>query len=247
MRSLLAITRVTVGQLLLARRTFLLGALVLLPAVVMYVASSTMTESRAFQFFHEGPIAVLVLAASPLVALVLSTSALGEERRQGTISFLAVRPIPRWGIIAAKGAATWAASFALVGGGGLLMAVALGLRAGMWDTVGPIVALAAINTLGYVALFMPLGYFFKRAILFGIAYVFVWESGISAVPGLSPLSVFRVGLSAYVGLLPETARYLEEPIGSVAPGMGGAVAKAVVLALAGGAVLLAYFRRRDLV
>ena len=78
MRAALAIAAVSYRQLLEGKRTYLLGALALIPAVVMYVGSSTMTEARAFEFLHEGPLAVLVIAVAPIIALVLATSALGR-------------------------------------------------------------------------------------------------------------------------------------------------------------------------
>ncbi len=247
MRAALAIATVSYRQLLLAKRSYLLGGLSLLPAVIMYVGSSKMTDSRAFEFLHEGPSGVLIIAVGPIVALVLATSALGEERRQGTMSFLTIRPIPRWAIIAAKGAATWAAVFTLVGTGGLAVSVALGLRTGKWETVMPMLVMLGINTLIYVALFVPLGFLFKRAMLFGLGYVFIWDSGIANVPGLSPLSIYRIGLSAYIGILPESARFLEEPLGNVTPGAGGALAKGLVLAAIGLLTMTTFLKRRDLV
>jgi ABC-type transport system involved in multi-copper enzyme maturation permease subunit len=242
-----AIFRVGYGQLLGARRSWPLGALALLPAVVMYAGSSTMTDDRAFRFLHEGPFIVLLVAVAPIAALVLATSALGEERRQGTVSFLAIRPMPRWLIVAAKGAAAWAAIFTVVGAGGAATVAAYATRTGDWDPLLPMLLMLAINSLLYAALFVPLGFLFKRAVLFGLGYVFIWDNGIAGVPGLSPMSVFRVGMSAYVGLLPESAGLLDEPLGSVAPGAGGAAAKALVIAAIGVAALTTVFRRRDLV
>jgi ABC-2 type transport system permease protein len=247
MNAVLAIFGVSYRQLMAGKRTYLLGALALIPAVVMYVGASTMTDTRAFEFFHEGPLGVLVFAVAPIVALVLATSALGEERRQGTMSFLVIRPIPRWAIIAAKGMATWAATSTVVGAAGLAAAAAFGLRTGSWETVVPTLALVGINNLIYVALFMPLGFLFKRAMLFGLGYVFIWDNGIANVPGLSPLSVYRIGLSAYIGILPGSSRLLDEPVGNVAQGAGGALAKGLVLAVLGVLALTVVLRRRDLV
>jgi ABC-2 type transport system permease protein len=247
MRAAVAIAAVSYRQLLSGKRTFFFGAVALIPAVVMYVGSSTMTDARAFEFLHDAPLGILVIAVAPIIALVLATSALGEERRQGTMSFLVVRPIARWAIIVAKGTAAWAAVFTLVGTGGLAVSIAFGLRTGNWDTVVPMLAMIAINTLIYVALFMPLGFLFKRAMLFGLGYVFIWDNGIANVPGLSPLSVYRIGVSAYIGLLPESARFLQEPVGNVAAGAGGAVAKGLVLAVLGVLALNVVLRRRDLV
>ena len=134
-------------QLVGARRTYLLAALALLPAFVMFVGSSRMTEARAFEFLHEGPFIVLLLAVVPIIALVLSAAALGEEKRQGTMSFIALRPLPRWVIIATKVTAAWAATFSLVGVGGAVTVAAYAVRTGDWEPLVPMLVMMAINSM----------------------------------------------------------------------------------------------------
>lgn len=242
-----AIFAMTYRQLLWVRRTILLVALALLPALVFMIGSGAQTEVRAFRFFHEGPFAVIVLAVTPIVALLLAVSALGEERQQATMSYIVLRPIPRWAIVVAKGLAAWAGVMTVVGIGVVVLGLAFASRAGSLEPVLPMLVMIAINAAVYVALFMPLGFLFKRAVLFGLGYVFVWDSGIANVPGLSPLSVFRIGLSAYVGLVPESAGLLDEPLGTIAPGAGGAFIKTILVAALAFAFLATILRRRDVV
>ena len=163
------------------------------------------------------------------------------------MSFIALRPLRRWVIIVAKVVAAWAATFSLVGAAGAVTVAAYAARTGDWGPLWPMLVMMAINSLLYAALFVPLGFLFKRAVLFGLGYVFIWDHAIAAVPGLSPMSVFRVGMSAYVGMVPESANMLNEGLGNVTPGAGGAFAKAVVVALLGVAAMTYFFRRRDLV
>ena len=248
MKAATAIFRVTLSQLLKAKRNWALLAVGFLPALVFGVAQRNMTDGRAFEFFHEPPLAMLLVVVMPIISLVVGAAALGEERSQSTLSFLVLRPIPRVSIIGAKALAAWATSFALVGLAGVVLSGLLGLFNGNWDTLVPLLVLIALNTLGYTALFVPLGHLVERAVLVGLAYVFIYEGGLAlAIEALGSLSISRIGLSAYVGLLPESASILEEPLGNVTPGAGGAVLKAAVLGMIAGYVMTIILRRRDLV
>jgi hypothetical protein len=93
----------------------------------------------------------------------------------------------------------------------------------------------AVSAACYTAVFLVLGHITSRAVLVGLVYLFVWESGISfAAPALANVSLFRIGITAYVGLIPEGTpgvTPLDEVLGLLAPGVGGALAKAVVISV----------------
>jgi hypothetical protein len=106
-----------------------------------------------------------------------------------------------------------------------------------------------VGTAAYTAAFMVLGHVTSRAVLIGLVYVFVWESGVSfAAPALANVSLSRIGLSAYLGLIPaSTPGYtsLTEALGSLAPGAGGALAKALGIAVACVVFAALLLKRRD--
>ncbi|MEK7252883.1 MAG: ABC transporter permease [Actinomycetota bacterium] len=258
MKAFLAITRVTLRQLLGGKRLLLFGLLALLPPVVMLLASRDLAEVGEFGLltpasspvvdaFHDAPIAIVFLIVLPVVSLILGASTLGDERRDRTLSFLMLRPLRRSVITGAKLFAAWLGTTSIVSVSAALAAAVVGLRIGDWSYVGPVALAAAVSALAYTAVFMVLGYFTSRAVLLGLVYVFIWENGITfAAVSLANVSLFRIGLSAYGGLVPESLSELDEVLGSVAPGAGGAIAKALViavLAVFGSASLL---RRRDL-
>ena len=99
--------------------------------------------------------------------------------------------------------------------------------------------------LGYSAVFLPIGYLFNRAILVGLAFVFIWEGIITTlVSGLSAASVWRTAMSISADLrqLPRDAL---DVLGPVAPGVWGGVSKvAVVVVIATGLFAWA-LRTRD--
>jgi ABC-2 type transport system permease protein len=231
MRASVAIARVTARQLLGGRRFMTLGLLGLLPAVVMWFASANVSPAAAFLRYHEAPLITILLVVMPVVTLILSAGALGDEGREQTLSFLLVRPIRRSTIVGAKLVTAWLCAALVVGAAGAGAATVLGVRAGDWSTMAPTLVAVAIGTAAYATVFLVTGHLTSRAVLIGLIFVFVWESGISfAVAQFANLSLFRIGLTAYTGMLPESVTLLADPLGSLTPGVGGAVAKVMVLA-----------------
>ena len=105
----------------------------------------------------------------------------------------------------------------------------------------------AVSTLAYVAVFMLVGYLTRWAVLIGAAFLFFWEIGItSSADSLANISLFRIGLTAYAAILPESERLLRDPLAALQPGIGGAVAKVLVIAAAMVAAIGWLMRRRDL-
>ena len=248
MNGFLAITRVTLQQLVGGKRFWGLLALAGLPALITVLAGRSVSEVERYRFFHEGPLNTFLILIVPIVAVVVGTAALGDERRHETLSFLVLRPIPRSVIVAAKTASAWVASFAICGLGGAAAAIVFGLIDGSWRPLPAIIVLAALNTLGYAALFVPLGYLVSRAALIGLAFIFLWDTSLTVfVTALAPYSISRIGLSAYVALVERVPIATTDVLGSVDPGTGGAVAKAAVLTALAVALTSYLMRRRDLV
>jgi ABC-2 type transport system permease protein len=235
-RAFLSIVRVTTRQVVGGRRWLVLGLVALLPAIVMWFASTNLSESGAISRYNDAPLVILFLLVLPIVALLLGSSALGDERRDGTLSFLLLRPIRRSTIAAAKLTGAWLVTTVIAGLAGVLASTVLAIRAGTWVTLVPTLVGVAICAACYTAVFLVLGHLTSRAVLIGLVYVFIWESGISfAAPSLANVSLFRIGLSAYVGLVPDSTpglRPLHDVLGLLTPGAGGALAKAVGIAIA---------------
>ncbi len=240
-----AVYRVTLRQLLAVRRTWALVILVLVPGFVMLIGARSDTAADPYDLYGEVPLAILLLLVAPVVSLLLGAAALGEERRQGTLSFLTLRPIRREVTVAAKLAAAWTAAAALCVGGGLVAALVLALEGG-GDAFLATGLGAGVTALGYVAVFVPLGLLMQRAVIAGLVYLFIWEISLSfAVASLATFAISRIGLSAFTGLEPASVRALREPLGAVTPGAGGAIAKVLVMAVLSVLVTAVLLRRRD--
>ena len=112
----------------------------------------------------------------PIISLVFAAASLGDARDDGTLVYLWLRPMGRAPVVVAAAAVSmtvalplcvtptvlggWLASDRVAGSGGLAVGI---------------LAAAALGTAAYSCLFVLLGLLFRKAVLWGIAYVLLWE------------------------------------------------------------------------
>lgn len=246
MRAYAAMVLVTLRQLLGGKRLIILGLLGVLPAFVTWLTTANRQPAQVFADYNENAVPMIFLIVLPIAALVLGAAALGDERRDHTLSFLLVRPLRRSTITGAKLTAAWIAAAGFTAAAGAAASAAASVRSSDWSTLVPTMVGTAIAAACYAAVFMVLGHLTSRAVLIGLVYVFIWESGISlAAPSLANVSLFRIGLTAYAGLLPESRPFLAEPLGSLAPGAGGALVKTVAIGAIAVLAAASLLKRRD--
>jgi len=252
MTAMLAITRMTVRQVLGLRRLIGLTLLAIAPAGIFFLSTSRSDPSRIAEGLAGATVGAFINLVVPVITLIMASSVLGSERRDQTLSFLVLRPLSRLSIAGAKLVAAFVTAFALTGIGALALGILALIRLDDAGYVVPMLVGTAIATLAYAAIFMPLGYITERATLIGLAYVFVWENGIAgALTGLAGLSPWRLGFSALVDLAPASfgpaiADMRSFALGDLQPGAGGSTVKVLVLAMLSVAVTGWILRRRDL-
>jgi ABC-2 type transport system permease protein len=189
------IAGITLRQLLSRRRTLLLlllGGVMVVVAIVFRVAGE---EARAIRF-SSGLLSDLGIGTlMPLVALLFGTGAMGAEIEDGTAVFLLAKPLSRRTIVLTKLAVAAACSVALTCGPMLLagLIAAGGLGDGL--VIG-LVAGAAIGSVLYCAVFVALGLVTRRALVFGLAYVLIWEGLLASLfAGTQTFSIRQVTLA----------------------------------------------------
>jgi ABC-2 type transport system permease protein len=118
----------------------------------------------------------------PVVALVFAAGVLGETREDGTLVYLWLRPLHRAPIVlGAYGAAlTVIVPLTVVP----VVASAAALDVGATLVVAALMA-SLVGVVAYAAVFLLLGLLLKNAIVWGLAYILVWE-GIAAALGTGP-------------------------------------------------------------
>ena len=203
MRAAWAITTATVAQVLTLRRAIIFGVAALSPTLVYLLLVSTLSEEAALDRLGVMIILVYFPLLVPIISLIVASGVLGAERRDGTLSFLVLRPIPRWVIAAAKAAAAIIVAGGLNAFGALALTVSYAVETGDWNLVIPLLVGGLLASIIYASIFVPLGFFTDRAVLVGLLFVFVFENGIvTALKGLSALSPWRTGFSAFIALAP---------------------------------------------
>ena len=126
----------------------------------------------------------------PIVSLVFAGAAIGDLSEDKTLVYLWLRPMDRWPIVvgAALAAATLVAPITLVS----IVAAAVLTGAGN-GIVGATVLATAVGLVVYVSVFTLFGVWLKRFIVWGLAYILIWEGFIAqAGPGVA-----RVAMRAY--------------------------------------------------
>jgi ABC-2 type transport system permease protein len=164
------------------RRLLGLIALFALPVVIAALAryyadpvGSKPGETEVILIFYMIPHALL-----PLSALLLASGMVQDEVEEQTLTYLLIRPLPRWSIYIAK---LWATV--------LITAVVMALATlatfavihwgteGFWDTepirAGKTIALFGLALLAYSALFGALGLLVRRALPLGVVYIIIFE------------------------------------------------------------------------
>ena len=108
----------------------------------------------------------------PVTTLVFASAALGEPHEDGTLVYLWLRPLARWRIVAASLAATLTVSLPLVV---VPMVVAVACTGAGADVIGATLLATTLATFAYAGVFLLLGLRVKRALVWGLAYILVWE------------------------------------------------------------------------
>lgn len=168
------VARITFRQLLSRRRTILLlllGGVMVLVAIALRVSlDEVYLQEYAAALLNNFGVATLM----PLVALLFGTGAIGSELEDGTAVYLLAKPVNRWRVLFTKLAVAGAASIVItcvpvflagfITAGGLGDGLVIGFTAA-----------TAIGSILYCAVFVALSLVTGRALVFGLAYVLIWE------------------------------------------------------------------------
>ena len=177
---------------------FLIALIPVLISLLYRLTADNSSERDAIEF-ASGILATFVIPiVLPLSALLVGTSALGQEIEEGTIAYLLAKPLARWKVILAKVLAAWSLTYgvtlvAVLGSGLIVLTGHEGI-----SLIPAFVVASAAGALAYVAIFIALSLRFSRSLIIGLGYVFVWEAIISQfIAGVRFLSVraYTVGIA----------------------------------------------------
>lgn len=197
-----AILALTLRQIASVRRLLIVGLLAILP-VALTVAVALLGESPGDEpdsdFVTVAIAGLVVGVVLPIVSMALAAPAFGDDVEDGTLSFIALTPIPQWRIALAKLAAPViiAAPVAAIGG---VVTAYVGLQGDVQASLA-VGAGLLLGAAAYCSIFTWAGLMTTRAISLGIVYVFLWEGLASAlIPGVKFLSVSAYTVSVMLRL-----------------------------------------------
>jgi ABC-2 type transport system permease protein len=210
-----ALFRLALRRLLLRRRSLLLAFAPMLAALVAVVQSAGGTaEAKSFASLMEQLFLPTIL---PFLALVIGASAIGEERDDGTILYLASTPLSRLAIaLPAIAAAALTTVVLCLPGLALVIAFSpggdLSISLAAWALASVVAAACA-----YAAAFGALSLRVKRPVVVGLIYVLFWEGSIATfAPSARWLSLGAYGRAVVAGGLPGFTDYNVPAIGALA-------------------------------
>ena len=254
MRHANAIVGATLRQLLGIKRTVFFGIGALLPAAVLLASGNHQTDDSFFESYLGIGVGLFHIVI-PIITLILASSALGDERKDKTLSFLAVRPIHRSTIVGSKIMAALLAALIFNIIGAFAISSVYGSQNSDWNFLMPMVLGAVVATAIYTGVFVPLGYITERSTIIGLVFIFIWETAsVGALDTLKATSPWRLGYASFIDLAPDQTHIVnslgegkEWVIGNLTPSAGTALVQALIVLATATAFLAWRMRNRDLI
>ncbi len=171
------------------------GAVAILLGAVVRAGGADVNKGKAIYDVIDG-YCLGVLA--PVVALVFASAALGDPAEDATLVYIWLKPIARWRVVVGALAASLTIALPLVVLPTVVAAGASGVGHGV---VGAAVAASLLSVVAYTTIFLGLGLKVKRALVWGLAYVLIWEGAVARTGrGAARLAVHVYARSVLVDL-----------------------------------------------
>jgi ABC-2 type transport system permease protein len=180
--ALAALFALTLRQHLHGRRMLVLALLFLLPSALA-VAYNLLTpmpikpENLQFALVFN----LIPHALAPLTALLYAAGIVQDEIEEQTLTYLLLRPVPRWAMYLIKLAATWlvttalTAVFTVIAMDAVVLTTREPVAGGLTEPILKLTGLIALTQAAYCGLFGLLGLLMRRSLVVGVAYIFLLE------------------------------------------------------------------------
>jgi ABC-2 type transport system permease protein len=184
------------------RRLLVLVALLALPCVLAIILRSLSRPAPAEILEFALVFGLIPHALAPLTALLYAAGMVQDEVEGQTLTYLLLRPLPKWSLYLTKWLATTLLCIGLIGF--FTLALYLAIYWGtpeLWGEIMPgralkTVAALSLAQLGYCSLFGCLGLVVRHSLIAGVAYIVLLEGLIANVEfvgrALTVVYYFRV-------------------------------------------------------
>jgi len=191
-----------VRQHLHGKRWMVMAALFVLPALLAVVIRATASDAPSIWLEFILIFMFIPQALLPLVALVYSSGIIQDEQEDQTLTYLLIRPIPRWSIYVVKLLAALVMTVILTAIFTTLTYIVIHVGADSAVTNLPsrcakAVVIHSTAVVAYCCLFGLIGLMTKRALVVGIIYAAVVEGILANLP----LSIRMVTVIYYTRIM----------------------------------------------
>ncbi len=205
---LAAVFRLTLRQHARGRRLIVLSLLFAIPAVIAGLVRYANPEVPPDLLEQVLVFALIPNALAPLAALLYASGMIQDEVEEQTLTYLLVRPLPRWGVYLTKLLATWLLTALLCAVFTTLTFVAVyagkpELGEVLTGRAAQVAALMALTMAAYCALFGFLSLQVRWSLVAGVAYIVLFEGVLAnidfAVRRATVMYYFRVLSDRWLG------------------------------------------------
>ena len=173
---------------------------------------------------------------TPIVALVFASASLGDPSEDATLVYLWLRPVPRHRIVVAAllGSLTVAAPLTVIP-----LTIAAALASADGGVVAGTALAASVAVVAYCALFVWLGLRVRRALVWGLAYILIWEGFIANAGD----NAAKLAVRAYSRSILARVAEVDLRLGDIT--LGAAIVVPLVVAVAATAIASRRLARQD--
>lgn len=145
----------------------------------------------------------------PVGTLVFASSTFSDLNDDGTLVYLWQRPVPRWKLAVAAYAAALTNTLPVIV---LPLVAAAAIAQGGADLVVATAVSVTLGVIAYCAIFTALGLRLKRALVWGLLYIFIWEGFVA----FGSETAARFAIRAYTqSLLTSNVGSIRLPLGFI--------------------------------
>lgn len=198
--NVLFLFQIALKDLLRPARLIVAALLAMIPAGIalawrLSVGSRSFPSRTAYDALEPGLVFGFILV---ILTVMFSTNVISQEVEQKTIVYLLTRPVARWKILLSRWVAALVVIIATSWVASLLLALVTFGPSHIPDSaLGRDMIILPVGALAYGAVFLLVATLIARPLLWGLMFVFGWESWVPSLPG-----AFKMGsLMAYLRVL----------------------------------------------
>jgi ABC-2 type transport system permease protein len=203
----------TLRQHLRGRRLLVLSLLFLLPSVLAAIVRLAPYPPTSAELEFAFIFNLIPHALATLTALLYAAGVIQDEVEEQTLTYLLLRPLPRWALYITKLLATMLTTAVLTGVFTTLAFIVIYWNTSeLWGDVLPgralrTAALLALAQAGYCSVFGAISLFTRRSLIAGIVYIIAFESLLANFETVAR----RLTIMYYFRVL--SLRWLDVPLG----------------------------------